>query len=134
MHVHAKCTYYTLCVCVSKLRILYYGVATLCTLYMALLSLPRYPAYVSSYLDLQLLRHPSKDRYSPITAYGTSKLCNLLFALQFHRNNVEQGVFCNAVHPGNLLPTNLTRDLGQMYKIAFTMARPFTKSVVGCHY
>ena len=93
---------------------------------------PRHPAYMSSYLDLQLLHHPSKDKYSSITAYGTSKLCNLLFALQFHRNNVEQGVYCNAVHPGNLLPTNLTRDLGLMYKAAFTMARPFTKSVVSC--
>ena len=90
----------------------------------------RYPAYMSSYLDLQSLRHPSKDKYSSITAYGTSKLCNLLFALQFHRNNVEQAVYCNAVHPGNLLPTNLTRDSGLMCKAAFTMARPFTKSLV----
>ena len=91
---------------------------------------PRHPGYTTSCLDLQSLRHPSKDKYSAITAYGTSKLCNLLFAQQFHRNNVEHGVYCNAVHPGNLLPTNLTRDSGLMYKAAFTLARPFTKSVV----
>ena len=91
---------------------------------------PRYPSYTSSYLDLQSLRHPSSDKYSAITAYGTSKLCNLLFALQFHRNYVEHGVYCNAVHPGNLLPTNLTRDSSLMCKAAFVMARPFSKSVV----
>lgn len=93
-------------------------------------SLFRYPSYTSSCLDLQSLLRPSKEKYSAINAYGASKLCNLLFALQFHRNNVEHGVYCNAVHPGNLLPTNLTRDSGLMCKAAFAMARPFTKSVV----
>ena len=93
----------------------------------------RYPSSDSSQLDLQFLQHPTADKYSAITAYGASKLCNLLFALEFHRRNVEDGISCNAVHPGNLLPTGLSSNAGFLYRVAFTAARLFTKSVVsGC--
>lgn len=90
----------------------------------------RYPANTSSQLNLQLLQNPSADKYSAITAYGASKLCNLLFMMEFHRRNVEDGVSCNAVHPGNLLPTGLPSKAGLLYQAAFAAARPFTKSVV----
>ncbi len=70
-------------------------------------------------------------RYRAITTYGASKLCNLLFALELHRRYTEKGVACTAVHPGNLLPTQLSRGAGLFYRAAFAMARPFTKSVVG---
>jgi WW domain-containing oxidoreductase len=93
-------------------------------------SLHRYPSDKSSKLDLHSLNHSSPAKYNPITAYGASKLCNLLFAMEFSRRYVEKGVACNAVHPGNLLPTGLSKGAGLFYRAAFAMARPFTKSVV----
>ncbi len=90
----------------------------------------RYPSVSSSHLNLQSLRHPNKETYSAITAYGASKLCNLLFMLEFHRRYNELGVACNAVHPGNLLPTNLMRNAGCAYFCAFSLARMFTRTVV----
>lgn len=50
--------------------------------------------------------------------------------LEFHCRYGESGISCTAVHPGNLLPTNLTKNAGCMYRAAFTFLRPFTKSVV----
>ena len=90
----------------------------------------RYPTNYSSKLDLQSLRRPSPSSHRPITAYGASKLCNLLFALEFHRRYVEKGVACNVVHPGNLLPTGMAGKAGLFYRMGFALARPFTKSVV----
>ena len=91
----------------------------------------RYPSDNSSKLDLQFLQNPTpNNKYKVITAYGASKLCNLLFALEFNRRYVEDGIYCNAVHPGNILPTNLVRNAGMMYRTAFTLAKLFTKSLV----
>ena len=90
----------------------------------------RYPSYTSSKLQLGTLQHPTRENYSAITAYGASKLCNLLFMLEFHCHYGESGISCMAVHPGNLLPTNLTKNAGCMYRAAFTFLRPFTRSVV----
>jgi WW domain-containing oxidoreductase len=81
-------------------------------------------------LHIPSLPHPPKHTYTPITAYGASKLCNLLFALEFHRRFSLKGITCNAVHPGNLLATNLTRDAGILCRLSLLLARPFTKSVV----
>ena len=92
--------------------------------------IPRYPSYTSSKLQLQTLQHPTRQNYSAITAYGASKLCNLLFMLEFHCRYGEEGISCTAVHPGNLLPTNLSKNAGCMYRAAFTFLRPLTKSVV----
>lgn len=93
-------------------------------------SLYRYPSYTSSKLHLGVLQHPTRESYSAVTAYGASKLCNLLFMLEFHRRYGDSGISCTAVHPGNLLPTNLSKNAGCMYKTAFTILRPLTRSVV----
>jgi len=50
--------------------------------------------------------------------------------LEFHRRYGDSGISCTAVHPGNLLPTNLSKNAGCMYKTAFTILRPLTRSVV----
>lgn len=88
-----------------------------------------FPSYSSSQLQLQALQHPSRDSYSAITSYGASKLCNLLFMLEFHQRYSDAGISCTAVHPGNLLPTNLVKNAGCLYRVGFTLARPFTSSV-----
>jgi len=90
----------------------------------------RYPSSYSSKLDLQSLRRASPASHRPITAYGASKLCNILFALELHRRYVEKGVACNVVHPGNLLPTGLASKAGFFYRLGFAFAKPFTKTVV----
>lgn len=42
----------------------------------------------------------SERRYSGMTAYGRSKLCNVLFARALARRLEGSGVTCNALHPG----------------------------------
>ena len=81
-------------------------------------------------LHITNLPRPPKHTYTPITAYGASKLCNLLFAFEFHRRYSSDGVSCNSVHPGNLLATNLMWNAGIMYRLSTILARPFTKSLV----
>ncbi|MFD8692864.1 SDR family oxidoreductase [Streptomyces sp. NPDC059651] len=50
----------------------------------------------------------SENRYSPVRAYGQSKLANLLFALELDRRSASGGwdIVSNAAHPGTTL-TNL---------------------------
>ena len=94
----------------------------------------RYPSVDSTELPLHTLQHPSAVTYSPTTAYGTSKLCNILFTLELHRRFSDKGIFINAVHPGNLLATNLMRDCSCFYKAGFVAAKFFTKSLVRIVY
>jgi WW domain-containing oxidoreductase len=83
----------------------------------------------SAPLHLSSLPHPPRQTYTATTAYGASKLCNLLFAFEFHRRFSSDGISCHSVHPGNLLATNLTWNAGIMYRLSVLLARPFTKSV-----
>lgn len=70
-----------------------------------------------------------KDKYWSIVAYNQSKLCNLLFAMELNRRLKPKGVTCNAVHPGNLICTSLSKN-SWLYWFFFLMARPFTKTSV----
>lgn len=70
-----------------------------------------------------------KDKYWSIVAYNQSKLCNLLFAMELNRRLKPKGVTCNAVHPGNLIYTSLSKN-SWLYWFFFLMARPFTKTSV----
>jgi NAD(P)-dependent dehydrogenase (short-subunit alcohol dehydrogenase family) len=47
--------------------------------------------------------------YDPGLAYGQSKTANVLFAVEATRRWSGEGVTANAVHPGAILDTNLTR-------------------------
>lgn len=68
-----------------------------------------------------------KDKYWSIVAYNQSKLCNLLFAMELNRRFKPKGVTCNAVHPGNLIYTSLSKN-SWLYWFFFLMARPFAKT------
>jgi len=48
-----------------------------------------------------------KNTYSPIRAYGWSKLANILFSSEFHRRT---GITCCSLHPGNV-KTELVRHM-----------------------
>ena len=53
-----------------------------------------------------------QDRaYDTAVAYGQSKTANVLFAVEAHRRWSEQGIAANAVHPGAILDTNLSRHM-----------------------
>lgn len=82
----------------------------------------------SGKLDLSRLS-PSKNDYWAMLAYNRSKLCNILFSNELHRRLSPRGVTSNAVHPGNMMYSSLHRNWW-VYTLLFTLARPFTKSMV----
>jgi NAD(P)-dependent dehydrogenase (short-subunit alcohol dehydrogenase family) len=51
----------------------------------------------------------SSRPYDPGVAYGQSKTANVLFAVEATRRWTGEGITANAVHPGAILATNLTR-------------------------
>lgn len=90
----------------------------------------RYTDLEAASLNLCSLQKPNKADYHAITAYGTSKLCNMLFGLELNRIMCPVGVTCNIVHPGNLLSTNMLRNAGILYNLLRMVVWPFVKSVV----
>ena len=49
--------------------------------------------------------------YDPMLAYAQSKTANVLFAVEASRRWADEGVTANAVHPGAVATTNLSRHL-----------------------
>ncbi len=67
--------------------------------------------------------------YSPWTAYGQSKLANLLFAKHLATKLPKPGQTANAVHPGTI-KTRLQRNLGSTSQAAFSfLGAPFFKTI-----
>ncbi len=67
--------------------------------------------------------------YAPWTAYGQSKLANLLFAKHLATRLPKPGQTANAVHPG-VIRTNLQRRLGLGMRAVFVAVGPlFLKTV-----
>ena len=48
----------------------------------------------------------------PFLAYGQSKTANVLFAVEATRRWAGDGITANAVHPGAIAATNLSRHMG----------------------
>jgi NAD(P)-dependent dehydrogenase (short-subunit alcohol dehydrogenase family) len=55
--------------------------------------------------------HFSARPYDPWLAYGQSKTANVLFAVEATRRWVSEGITANAVHPGAIAATNLSRHM-----------------------
>ncbi|MEO9077894.1 MAG: SDR family NAD(P)-dependent oxidoreductase [Rhodanobacter sp.] len=67
--------------------------------------------------------------YRPLTAYGQSKMANLLFAKELQRRFAGTGKTAYAVHPG-VVATNLARNLGPVLRRVLSAIAPlFLKSV-----
>lgn len=66
--------------------------------------------------------------YSPWTAYGQSKLANLLFAKHLSTRLPRPQQTANAVHPG-VVRTNLQRDLSLGVRLLFAIGSPFFKTI-----
>ena len=62
----------------------------------------------------------SERSYDAAMAYGQSKTANILFAVEAHRRWSSERITANAVHPGAILDTNLSRymtpeELGRIW-------------------
>jgi NAD(P)-dependent dehydrogenase (short-subunit alcohol dehydrogenase family) len=57
--------------------------------------------------DLNFTNRP----YVPFLAYGQSKTANILFAVEATRRWAAEAIFANAVHPGGIAATNLSRHM-----------------------
>jgi NAD(P)-dependent dehydrogenase (short-subunit alcohol dehydrogenase family) len=67
--------------------------------------------------------------YKPLTAYGQSKIANLLFAKELQRRFAGTKKTAYAVHPG-VVATNLARNLGPVLSRVLAATGPlFLKSV-----
>jgi len=51
--------------------------------------------------------------YTPESAYAQSKTANVLFAVEAARRWADDGIVANAVHPGPILDTGLSRHMDQ---------------------
>jgi NAD(P)-dependent dehydrogenase (short-subunit alcohol dehydrogenase family) len=55
--------------------------------------------------------HFDERPYDPWLAYGQSKTANVLLAVEAHRRWSHEGITANAVHPGAIFETNLSRHM-----------------------
>ena len=69
----------------------------------------------------------AKRKYAPFSAYGDSKLANILFTRELAKV-LPKGVETFALHPG-VIPTPLSRSMGVGGMIFRVAGRPFMKSV-----
>ena len=67
------------------------------------------------------------DSYNGITAYGRSKLCNILFAKELAERLLDDGITSNSLHPG-AVRTNFAGDPGGVMNFVFKLAKPFLRS------
>ncbi len=67
--------------------------------------------------------------YEPGTAYGQSKLANVLFSLELTKRLKDSRATSNALTPG-VIPTNLGRHMPRWKTVALeTVGKPFTKTI-----
>jgi NAD(P)-dependent dehydrogenase (short-subunit alcohol dehydrogenase family) len=64
-------------------------------------------------------------------AYGQSKTANVLFAVEATRRWDSDGITANAVHPGTIATTNLTRHLGPDDLAAVRASAPYAETFNG---
>ncbi len=66
-------------------------------------------------VDLKDLHFTGGRSYGAWSAYGQSKLANVLFAKELHDQLAPKGVLCVSLHPG-VIKTNLARHMGAWVK------------------
>ncbi|GFM82595.1 oxidoreductase [Pseudomonas cichorii] len=67
--------------------------------------------------------------YKPWVFYGQSNVARILFARELSRRLGSAGITVNALHPGVIADTNLSRHLGMMMRALTPIARLFTKTI-----
>jgi len=80
-------------------------------------------AHTAGRLDLDDLQ--AERSYSAWRAYGTSKLCNILFTRELARRAPQ--LHANCFHPG-VVRTGFGKNEGSIWKVLITVAGPFLRS------
>lgn len=65
--------------------------------------------------------------YSPMKAYGLSKLCNIMFAHQLAQRTGSSQITANALHPG-VVGTDLANEASWYMRFIYSFGKPFMKS------
>jgi NAD(P)-dependent dehydrogenase (short-subunit alcohol dehydrogenase family) len=68
--------------------------------------------------------------YDPWLAYGQSKTANVLFAVEATRRWSGEGITANAVHPGAIADTNLSRHMDPKYLADLRASGTFTYKTI----
>ena len=68
-----------------------------------------------------------QEGFSPMKAYGLSKLCNIMFTRELAARLEDTSVTANALHPG-VVSTRLASEASWMMKLFYTIGTPFMKS------
>lgn len=86
-------------------------------------------AHKSGDLDFKNFMYDNGKGYSPIKAYGRSKLCNLLFTFELQRFFESNNIKCSSIaaHPG-VSDTNLFNDV--LPKWIFKLVKPIASLMV----
>lgn len=71
-------------------------------------------------LDFDDLQH--EQRYSAMSAYQKSKLCNLYFTFELARRGAQDGITANALHPG-FVASNFGNNNGFLMRAALGLAK-----------
>jgi retinol dehydrogenase 12 len=73
---------------------------------------------------LDLGRWMDWDGWSPLQAYGRSKLCNILFTRALARRLTDGSVVAAALHPG-VIATKIGDSAGSVVGVGWRLAKPF---------
>jgi NAD(P)-dependent dehydrogenase (short-subunit alcohol dehydrogenase family) len=76
--------------------------------------------------DLNFAARP----YDPWLAYGQSKTANVLFAVEATKRWASEGITANAVHPGGITATNLSRHMDPEALASVLASGTFTDKTV----
>ena len=52
----------------------------------------------------------NNNKYSGTKCYGSSKLCNAIFAKALYEREKDNNIHCASLHPGSLIATDIARD------------------------
>jgi NAD(P)-dependent dehydrogenase (short-subunit alcohol dehydrogenase family) len=82
-------------------------------------------AHRNSWLDPATMADPPE--WTPLSAYGRSKLCNILFTRALARRLAGSGVTAACLHPG-VIATQIGDRAGGLASLGWRIAKPFLKS------
>ena len=70
------------------------------------------------------------EGFSPMKAYGLSKLCNIMFTHELARRTRSRTITANCLHPG-VVSTQLSEEAGWGTKLFYLLGKPFMRSAEG---
>jgi NAD(P)-dependent dehydrogenase (short-subunit alcohol dehydrogenase family) len=82
-------------------------------------------AHRGARVDLATMAAPPE--WTPLSAYGRSKLCNILFTRALARRLQGTGVTATCLHPG-VIATDIGDRAGGLASLGWRLAKPFLKS------